>query len=310
MHYTGTIWRPPYEAGSLLIQATAGCTHHRCKFCTLYEELPFDFRASPLGEVEADLLEAQMELRGVTEAQQKLWGLRERPRVTRVFLVGANPFALTFDRLCKIAELVRRYFPECRAIRCFSRVTDVGRKTDGQLRELAQMGYNGITIGAETGDDAALAFMNKGYNASDIVEQSKRLDAAGIRYCFTYLAGIHGAGRGEAGASASAAIFNRTRPELIGSSMLTVFPGSRLYQEILSGNWREETEREKLRELRTLAAGLTIPTTFATLGASNAVRTEGKLPEQRETILSALDGALAALSEKELRRYREQLPHL
>ena len=41
MHYTGTIWRPPYEADSLIIEATAGCTHHRCKFCTLYEDLPF-----------------------------------------------------------------------------------------------------------------------------------------------------------------------------------------------------------------------------------------------------------------------------
>lgn len=24
MHYTGTIWHPPYEAGSLLIEVTAG----------------------------------------------------------------------------------------------------------------------------------------------------------------------------------------------------------------------------------------------------------------------------------------------
>ena len=47
MHYTGTIWRPPYEASSLLLEATAGCTHHRCKFCTLYNDLPFRFRMSP-----------------------------------------------------------------------------------------------------------------------------------------------------------------------------------------------------------------------------------------------------------------------
>ena len=33
MHYTGTIWRPPYEASSLLLEVTAGCTHHKCKFC-------------------------------------------------------------------------------------------------------------------------------------------------------------------------------------------------------------------------------------------------------------------------------------
>ena len=47
MHYTGTIWRPPYEAYSALVQVTAGCTHHKCKFCTLYEDVPFKFRMSP-----------------------------------------------------------------------------------------------------------------------------------------------------------------------------------------------------------------------------------------------------------------------
>lgn len=64
MHYTGTIWRPPYESGSLLLEAAAGCTHHRCKFCTLYDELPFRFRLSPLEDIEADLAEAQELLRG------------------------------------------------------------------------------------------------------------------------------------------------------------------------------------------------------------------------------------------------------
>ena len=55
MHYTGTIWRPPYEATSLLIEVTAGCTHHKCKFCTLYNDLPYKFRMSPLEDIEADL---------------------------------------------------------------------------------------------------------------------------------------------------------------------------------------------------------------------------------------------------------------
>lgn len=122
MHYTGTIWRPPYESGSLLLEAAAGCTHHRCKFCTLYDELPFRFRLSPLEDIEADLAEAQELLRGQL--------------VQRVFLVGANPFVLQTERLKAIAGRIRRYFPECRTIGCFARVTDVGRKTDEALREL------------------------------------------------------------------------------------------------------------------------------------------------------------------------------
>lgn len=60
MHFTGTIWRPPYEASSLLLEVTAGCTHHKCKFCTLYEDLPFSFRLTPLEDIEEDLQEAKI----------------------------------------------------------------------------------------------------------------------------------------------------------------------------------------------------------------------------------------------------------
>lgn len=300
MHYTGTIWRPPYEADSLLLEVTAGCTHHRCKFCTLYEDLPFSFRMSPLRDVEADLLEAQMILRRH----------RDRPQITRVFLTGANPFVLTAPKLLRIAELIRRYFPECRTIGCFARVTDIAAKTDAELARLAGQGYNGITIGVESGDDEALAFMDKGYTAQDILRQTARLDAAGIRYCYTALIGIAGAGRGEESARRTAAVFNQTHPALIGASMLTVFPSSRLWQEIRAGRWQEAGELEKLRELRTLAAALTIPAYFATLGASNAVFAEGLLPRRREDILAALDAAIAGEDEAALRRYRQGLPHL
>ena len=196
MHYTGTIWRPPYEAGSLLLEVTAGCTHHRCKFCTLYEDLPFRFRMSPLEQVESDLREAQMLLNSPMEKlAARLQSLPPRPAVRRVFLVGANPFVLRFDRLKAIAELIGTYLPSCETIGCFARVTDVALKSDGELRELRHLGYDGLSIGVETGDDQALAFMDKGYQAKDIVEQAQRLDHAGIGYCFMYLAGLAGEGR-------------------------------------------------------------------------------------------------------------------
>ena len=54
MHYTGTVWRPPYEASSLLLEVTAGCTHHKCKFCTLYDDIPFQFKMSPMEDIETD----------------------------------------------------------------------------------------------------------------------------------------------------------------------------------------------------------------------------------------------------------------
>ena len=288
MHFTGTIWRPPYEAASLLLEVTAGCTHHKCKFCTLYDDLPFPFRMSPLEDIEADLLEAQtMANSPLDRLAAALQGLPAGRTYARAFLTGANPFVLKTDRLLEISRLIGQYFPSVQSVGCFARVTDIGLKTDGELAELKAAGYD-----------------------EDVLAQCRRLDAAGIGYNFFYLTGVSGAGRGREGAIASAELFNRLHPRIVGSSMLTIYPNSRLYREIQAGNWREAGELEKLDELRTLISRLEIPATFAALGASNAFNFQGRLPEDRDKLLDTLDRICRETGEQELRVYRETLPHL
>ena len=311
MHYTGTIWRPPYEASSLLLEVTAGCTHHKCKFCTLYNDLPFKFRMSPLEDVESDLQEAQLwSTDPIALLTARLQGLPRPERIQRAFLTGANPFVLKSERLMAIADLIRQYVPSIKTIGCFARITDVTLKSDEELASLHQAGYDGLTIGIETGDDEALRFMNKGYAAADIVKQCQRLDQAGIHYSFFYLVSISGAGRGEIGAKATADVCNQLHPTLIGVNMLTIYPDSELYQEIQRGNWKEESEIEKYKEIRTLLESLEIPTQFAALGASNAFQFQGTLPEDKAALAAALDKIIETVKEDDLREYRVNLRHL
>ena len=300
MHYTGTIWRPPYEASSLLLEVTAGCTHHKCKFCTLYDDLPFKFKMSAMEDIKADLKEAK----GI---YKKLW---KNHKATRTFLTGANPFVLSYEKLMEISKLIHKYFPETKTIGCFSRITDISLKSDEQLVDLQKAGYDGLTIGIETADDEALRFMNKGYLSTDILKQCKRLDKAGIHYSFFYLTSISGAGRGELGAKITAEICNQLHPTEIGANMLTIYPNSELYQEILKGNWKEENEIEKYKEIRTLIENLKIPTVFEALGASNAFQLHGMLPNDREKLLSTLDRIITTVSEEDLQRYRKSVHHL
>ena len=269
MHYTGTIWRPPYEAESLLLEATAGCTHHQCKFCTRYADLPVPFRMSALENIESDL-----------------------------------------QRLMAIAGLIHKYLPSVEAIGSFARITDITPKSDEELSALRQAGYDGLTIGIETGDAEALRFMNKGYTPADILEQCCRLDQAGIRYSFFYLAGISGAGAGKAGARDTGRLCNQLHPLRIGVNMLTVYPESELYQEIRQGRWQESSELEKYQEIRELVKTLDIPVWFAALGASNPIQLQGNLPDDRDVLLTALDRILADTSEETLLAYRRSLPHL
>ena len=311
MHYTGTIWRPPYETSSLLLEVTAGCTHHKCKFCTLYNDLPFKFRMSPLEDVESDLQEAQLwSTDPISMLTARLQGLPRPERIQRAFLTGANPFVLKPERLMAIADLIRQYIPSIKSIGCFARITDVTLKSDEELVSLHQAGYDGLTIGIETGDDEALRFMNKGYAAADIVKQCQRLDQAGIHYSFFYLVSISGAGRGGIGAKATADVCNQLHPTLIGVNMLTIYPDSELYQEIQRGNWKEENEIEKYKEIRTLLESLEIPTQFAALGASNAFQFQGTLPEDKAALAAALDKIIETVKEDDLREYRVNLRHL
>ena len=90
MHFDGPVWKPPYEATLQLLQVTARCTWHRCKFCTFYGKQRF--RMSPISEIEDDL-------KVIHQFQ---------PRAHRIFLTGANPFVLTVNRLTDIALLIRK----------------------------------------------------------------------------------------------------------------------------------------------------------------------------------------------------------
>lgn len=294
MHYTGTIWRPPYEAYSLLIQVTAGCTHHSCKFCTLYEDLPFKFKLSPFSEIEQDLAEAS----------------KYYHKVPRVFFTGANPFVLSTEKLKTLAKMVKEYFPKYETIGCFARITDITPKTVEELRGLRALGYDGITIGVETGDDEMLAFMNKGFQSKDTIEQCKKLEAANISYNFFYLTGISGAGRAEIGAKETAKVFNQLHPRIIESSMLTIYKNSELYEEIQKGNWREESEIEKLIELKILIENLKITTRIVTDGASNLIQVRGNLPKDKEKLIKHLQYQISNADESVLREYRVNLRHL
>lgn len=292
LHFTGTVWRPPYEALSVLLQATTGCTHGACKFCSLYGDLRF--RLSPLAEIEADL-------RIIA---------RYQPRARRVFLVGANPFALSYGRLVRLIDRIRDFLPKVESIGMFARVTDIRPKSAEELRELRARGVTGLTIGTETGDDDALARMNKGTTAAETLEQCLRLDEAGIAYHLTYMTGLSGTGNGERAARATAELFNRLHPQVIGIVSLTLFPEAPLWQEVAAGTFVEASERERLEELRTFIERLRIPVYLMGNTISNTVPLSGRLPEDRARLLAELQRVLGAATEYELAVYRKSIRHL
>lgn len=288
MHYTGSVVRPPHEAGSVLLEVTVGCTHNRCAFCHYYRDDVF--KLAPMAQIEADLAE----VRAVY------------PLAPRVFALGADAFVLSFERLKLLAQTIRRFLPQA-SIGMYARITSMRNKSVEQMRELHALGIDDLVIGVESGDDEVLERVNKGYSASDIVAQCRRLEDAGIAYRVLYIGALAGKGKGEQNALRSASVLNRIRPTHLMLSSLTLMPGTELHQDLREGRFEEASELERMQELLTLVRNLEGPIVVLGNHVSNAVPFVAELPRDKDQLVSMLEQVVAHLDEDAYRTRREQL---
>lgn len=292
MQFSGRTWRPPYEADSCILQLTSGCTYEKCRFCSLYREEPF--RLWPLSQFEADLEEIKA----------------YQPNARRIFLTGANPFALSYERLKPYILTVRDYLIKCSTIAMFASVRDIKDKNVRQLQKLRAMGVNGLSIGVESGDDETLELAGKGYTAGDVLEQCRKLDEAGIEYYFVYMTGLAGKGGGYRNAVRSAELFSRLNPYFISVDSLTLFPGTELHRMAERGSFVPAGEKERVRELQSFIENLQIRTHIFANSKSNVYPVTAYLPKERDGIISELQYILDTADEEKMKEYRKALKSL
>jgi len=272
MHFTGTVYRNPYWPTWPLLEITQGCTHNRCKFCTMYKDVPF--RMSPMEWIEEDL----KELAGCD------------PDARTIQLLSANPLALTFDRLEPILVMINKYLPKIEYVYASTRVTDIKNKTVEELKKMKELGVREISLGVESGDDWTLDRINKGYHAADILEQCHKLEEAGIGYWMTFLNGVAGREHSRDHAVNSANIFNQCKPMLVGTGGLTLFPGTPLLEEAGRGEFDPLSEKEMLEELKLFVEDLTCDCSFITHHTISGVNLTGpNFTARKEKIVAALD---------------------
>lgn len=292
MKFTGRTWRPPYEADTPIIQLTAGCTYNKCNFCSLYKQEPFCINS--LSQFEQDLDEIKS----------------YQPNARRIFLTGANPFALSYERLKPYILTVRDYLIKCQSIAMFASIRDIKNKEVWQLKKLRAMGVNGLSIGTESGDDETLLLANKGYTSEDILTQCKKLDEAGIEYYFVYMTGLAGKGGGYRNAVNSAKIFSQLNPYFISVDALTLFPDTRLYEMAQKKEFIPAGEHERLQELQIFVKNLQIRTHLFANSSSNFYPISVFLPREREYVVNEIQMVIDSFSEEEMVVYRNSLKSL
>ena len=279
MRYYGSVYRPPSEAYSLIVQVTYGCSHNTCAFCSMYKEKRFSVR--PLEEVLEDFRMARQTYR----------------RVDKVFLADGDALVRKASELYVILDTIRELFPECERVTSYASPASIRIRTDEELQTLREKGLTMVYMGLESGSDEVLKLMRKGHGAAEIIEMGQKVRHNGIALSVTAITGLGGPALLEQHAVETAKAFNAMNPEYFGMLTLMVEPETPLYDWVKKGEFQLLSQPQVLEETRLLVENFDSPgSIFRMNHASNYLALKGTLNQDREAMLKVIDRAEHDLS--------------
>ena len=282
MQYEGTLYRPPSEARSLIIQVTIGCAHNRCTFCNMYREKKFRVREKE--EIMRDLDECRA-----------YYG----PMVRRVFFADGDALVVKTELLLELLDYVHKNFPAVERIAAYGTAKDVLKKSEEDLKALAAAGLELIYLGAESGDDRVLEHIKKDVKAADIIAAGQKLKRCGLQTSVTLISGLGGRKGIRDHAIKSAELITGMNPEYASFLTLRLYEGTEMNEEVKRGDMELITPDEIVEEMELFLKHVDSPgTAFRTNHASNYVVLAGNLNEDIPRMLGELEEA------KEEQRYR------
>ncbi len=276
MRYVGDVYRPPSEAGSLIVQVTYGCSHNTCAFCSMYKNKVFQIR--PLKEIIEDFEEARSVYGGL---------------VRRIFLADGDALIRKTDELLLILNRIRLLFPDKERVSCYASPASLLLKSEEELVLLKKNGLDLVYLGLESGADQVLQKVHKGYSAEEIILAGQKAREAGLALSVTAISGLGSYALSEVHAAETARALSAMNPEYIGLLTLEIIGGTPMYDWIDRGEFIVMDSKDILRETRILMEKIdSQESIFRANHASNYLTLRGKLNEDRASIIGQIDLAL------------------
>jgi radical SAM superfamily enzyme YgiQ (UPF0313 family) len=290
IRYEGDVYRPPSEAGSLILQATIGCSHNRCSFCGIYNRKPF--RERDPAELEQEIALAS----------------RFLPHTRRVFLADGNALTMATDKLLRILQALEGSFPLLERVAIYGNPQDLLQKEVEELSALRRLKLGLIYLGVESGSAAVLRAVKKGATPPEMIEGAARAKQAGIPLSVTVINGLAGVDGSEEHARETARLLNEIDPEYLGLLSLIILPGTALHRQEREGSFTPLGPWELLREIKWMLEGLSLTDcVFRANHASNYLPLKAVLSRDKEVLLTALDRVLESKATGMLRSEHQRM---
>jgi radical SAM superfamily enzyme YgiQ (UPF0313 family) len=276
LRYEGIVYRPPSEAGSLIIQATLSCPHNRCAFCAMYKDRKF--RKRPLEAVIEDL-----------DLALAAYG---PDAVRTIFLADGNTAVLPTKTLVAIGEAARKRFPRLKRTTVYGSAKFLVKKTEEEWRRVAEAGITRIHSGLESGDAVTLEEIGKGVTPEQAIAAYRHVKAAGIQLSVYLMVGVAGVERWHEHALGSAHVLNQAPPDFVRLRTFVPAPGTPWHERWEQGRLTLLSAHQALEETRLLVENLEGPTSLLSDHVSNFIDVRGRIPADKPAMLAQLAEAL------------------
>lgn len=212
--------------------------------------------------------------------------------VRRVFLADGDALVLSTDRLLRILQTLRQYFPNLQRVSSYAAPKDILRKTPEELVKLREAGLKLLYYGMESGDSQTLADVQKGVDGPQSIEAGKRVIAAGMKLSIMVILGIAGVEGSERHALATARAISEIRPTMLSALCLMLYRGSELKEQFERGEFHSLSPGGLMHELHLMMEHIEIPegchTLFRSNHVSNYVNFSGTLPKDKPRLLEEI----------------------
>ncbi|MFN0241819.1 MAG: radical SAM protein [Planctomycetota bacterium] len=280
IRYEGTLYRPPSEADSLILQATIGCSYNECTFCGMYRDKRF--RVRKLDDLRAEIAWAR-------EHREELGGVR------KVFLADGDALMAKASFLADVLRELRTAFGPLARVSCYASPQSLQVRKVDEMRELKELGLSLYYLGIESGHDAVLARLVKGVDAAEMIAVALKAHEAGVKLSTMILLGAGGRALSSEHARESARVVSAIQPRFLSTLVMTPVEGTPLHEQAERGEVDELSPIELARELRELLTSLQLDATiFRSNHASNYLALAGNLPKDQAAMVAALDRVLAS----------------
>lgn len=276
IHYISPLYRPPAEADNIIIQATLGCSHNRCTFCSMYKSKRYTIRS-------IEDLKAEIEFLS-----------KKYPLAHKVFLADGDALALPTEHLAELLRLLKEAFPRLSRVSLYATAQNFLEKSMDELKELRAGGLSLAYFGIETGNDDLLGKIDKGVNASQMIEALHRAHEAGIKISSTVILGIGGVEYLDQHIRDTATLINAAPMTYLSTLQLGLEEGTRERFLKHFETFTPLNDFQILNEQRSLLSQLNIAAKiiFRSNHASNAIHLSGTLPKDTKRLLYEIDEVL------------------